>query len=221
MLWYQNILILLLHLSCLSLLWTVMLFPESNTWVTYFLLCNFCYWITCFLIWSPRLWPTRVHRFQEFVLVVIIWLFQFVLIDFSESFPLVLFLRSGPQTDLLKDVLALETTGDRTSIPTLSGQPAVPPQSFTTTTKKRHKILPFSPINVRNIRENNPHPLIYLNTFVLGCSNVLSSYRGDHNIICSHHVEYNVLDEKTKHVSTWLKCLKLKNQLTSNASITL
>lgn len=89
------------------------------------------------------------------------------------------------------------------------------------TTKKLHKILPFSPINVRNIRENNPHPLIYLNTFVLGCSNVLSSYRGDHNIICSHHVEYNVLDEKTKHVSTWLKCLKLKNQLTSNASITL
>lgn len=34
MLWYQNILILL-HLFCLSLLWTVMLFLEWNTPVTY------------------------------------------------------------------------------------------------------------------------------------------------------------------------------------------
>lgn len=40
MLWYQNILILL-HLFCLSLLWTIMLFPEWNTSITYFLLCNF------------------------------------------------------------------------------------------------------------------------------------------------------------------------------------
>lgn len=51
--------------------------------------------ISNLFIWSPRLWPTRVHRFQKSVLVVINWLFRFVLIDFSERFPLLLFSDQG------------------------------------------------------------------------------------------------------------------------------
>lgn len=111
-------------------------------------------------IWSPRLWPTRVHRFQKFVLVVINWLFRFVLIDFSESFPLLLFSDQG---------LTLICSNMFWHLKQLGIEPASP--HFLDNLlylhshlqqQKLNKILLFSPINVRNIRKNNPHQLFWV-----------------------------------------------------------
>lgn len=168
MLWYQNILILL-HLFCLSLLWTVVL-------------------------WSPRLWPTRVHRFQKFVLVVINWLFRFVLIDFSESFPLLLFSDQG---------LTLICSNMFWHLKQLGIEPASPHSLdnllYLHSHLQQQNLAVFSN-KCQEYQEKQSTPTHIFKLFCFGLPNVLSSYRGDHNIICSHHVEYNVLDEKTKHL---------------------
>lgn len=111
-------------------------------------------------IWSPRLWPTRVHRFQKFVLVVINWLFRFVLIDFSESFPLLLFSDQG---------LKLICSNMFWHLKQLGIEPASPHSldillylHSHLQQQKLNKILLFSPINVRNIRKNNPHQLFWV-----------------------------------------------------------
>lgn len=111
-------------------------------------------------IWSPRLWPTRVHRFQKFVLVVINWLFRFVLIDFSESFPLLLFSDQG---------LTLICSNMFWHLKQLGIEPASPHSLDNLLylhshlqQQKLNKILLFSPINVRNIRKNNPHQLFWV-----------------------------------------------------------
>lgn len=111
-------------------------------------------------IWSPRLWPTRVHRFQKFVLVVINWLFRFVLIDFSESFPLLLFSDQG---------LKLICSNMFWHLKQLGIEPASPHFLDNLLYLHSHlqqqnlnKILRFSPINVRNIRKNNPHQLFWV-----------------------------------------------------------
>lgn len=111
-------------------------------------------------IWSPRLWPTRVHRFQKFVLVVINWLFRFVLIDFSESFPLLLFSDQG---------LKLICSNMFWHLKQLGIEPASPHSLDNLLylhshlqQQKLNKILLFSPINVRNIRKNNPHQLFWV-----------------------------------------------------------
>lgn len=111
-------------------------------------------------IWSPRLWPTRVHRFQKFVLVVINWLFRFVLIDFSESFPLLLFSDQG---------LTLICSNMFWHLKQLGIEPASPHSldillylHSHLQQQKLNKILLFSPINVRNIRKNNPHQLFWV-----------------------------------------------------------
>lgn len=111
-------------------------------------------------IWSPHLWPTRVHRFQKFVLVVINWLFRFVLIDFSESFPLLLFSDQG---------LTLICSNMFWHLKQLGIEPASPHSldillylHSHLQQQKLNKILLFSPINVRNIRKNNPHQLFWV-----------------------------------------------------------
>lgn len=145
-------------------------------------------------IWSPRLWPTRVHRFQKFVLVVINWLFRFVLIDFSESFPLLLFSDQG---------LTLICSNMFWHLKQLGIEPASPHSLdnllYLHSHLQQQNLAVFSN-KCQEYQEKQSTPTHIFKLFCFGLPNVLSSYRGDHNIICSHHVEYNVLDEKTKHL---------------------